>query len=407
MATNSSNFHGSAPRRAHRSGTRKGRASRSRRHSVGRHSVRLLGWCWHIFLWLLLLGAVSARYISPNWFIIPAYLGLAFPGILLLFLVDYLILFVRRKWWQAAGQSLVLLLSWSTVVTYCPVRFGYPSPPAAPGGFDTLRVLSLNADAFFRNPQNKELAELPAIRYINETDAQIVCLQEAFYEGEKGKSVTEENILKFCPAYKYVKELGAQPSTSSRIALVSKYPIGSMRRLPIESVFNGGVVFSVRLPAGELAVYNLHLESFRVTKDDEELYLKDVQEDPLSLSGKVHRKLAPAFRTRALQCAVVRRDLEKQTAPYVLICGDLNDTPVSYTLSHVVPRGYIDCFKHAGRGPGLSYYMNWGAFRLDHAFASPSLIPVRAQIDTQADVSDHKPLLLTFLIPKPHPAPEA
>ena len=48
------------------------------------------------------------------------------------------------------------------------------------------------------------------------------------------------------------------------------------------------------------------------------------------LRSSIEQKLGPAFRIRARQARAVAEEIKKIDTDYVLVCGDFNDTPISY-----------------------------------------------------------------------------
>lgn len=61
------------------------------------------------------------------------------------------------------------------------------------------------------------------------------------------------------------------------------------------------------------------------------------------------------------------------SSPYpVILCGDLNDTPISYAYRKLADK-LDDCFLKAGNGWGGTYQPANNLFRIDYTFCSPKL----------------------------------
>ena len=83
---------------------------------------------WHTFvsfanllLLILLLGSLLSKYISPTTTTLFAYLGLFFPVLLVLTVLQALYWYLIRAWSRAVINTLMLLLSIPTLLLYMPL----------------------------------------------------------------------------------------------------------------------------------------------------------------------------------------------------------------------------------------------------------------------------------------------
>ena len=74
----------------------------------------------------------------------------------------------------------------------------------------------------------------------------------------------------------------------------------------------------------------------------------------------------------------------------MILCGDFNDTPLSYTYRQL-SRKLTDSFIEKGRGIGNTYIGEFPSFRIDYVLHSPTLYTVGY---TREDItlSDHYPI---------------
>ena len=108
------------------------------------------------------------------------------------------------------------------------------------------------------------------------------------------------------------------------------------------------------------------------------------------LKGAFEQKLGPAFRIRAKQAEAVSEEIKNAKGDYVLVCGDFNDTPISY--AHRTIQGDLtDAFAESGRGMGITYNQNFFWFRIDNILHSPNMTSMNCSVDKVA-YSDHYPL---------------
>lgn len=78
----------------------------------------------------------------------------------------------------------------------------------------------------------------------------------------------------------------------------------------------------------------------------------------------------------------------------LIICGDFNDTPVSYCYQQI--RGALsDSWEEAGWGPGITYNRNKFWFRIDHIFHSKHFKTIDIKVLDEYSYSDHYPVLAT------------
>ena len=61
------------------------------------------------------------------------------------------------------------------------------------------------------------------------------------------------------------------------------------------------------------------------------------------------------------------------TSPWpVVYCGDLNDTPMSYSHHALLRAGRSDAFVESGKGFGHTYIGDAPSFRIDHILHGPA-----------------------------------
>lgn len=83
----------------------------------------------------------------------------------------------------------------------------------------------------------------------------------------------------------------------------------------------------------------------------------------------------------------------------VLIGGDFNSEPTSAVIRKLTDAGLRDAWAECGQGDGLTYPADTPRKRIDYVFLTGSLTCTAARvIDTQ--ISDHRPLLVTFTMPR-------
>ena len=184
-------------------------------------------------------------------------------------------------------------------------------------------------------------------------------------------------------------------SDSRFLGCLSKYPILSVERLDIESTSNGCSKYRILHEGDTIVVYNCHLQSNGLGdthKNTYERLLSNPKENLWSEEAKdLVKKLRDSAAKRANQTEIIMADLKKETSPYVIVCGDFNDSPISYTCKQLKEQ-LNDAYIGSGNGPGISYNRNKLYYRIDHILHSSQFKAYDCTVDRTIEVSDHYPI---------------
>ncbi len=361
-------------------------------HSILRTFVFIL----NIIFAVCLLISYLAIYISPDkyWYI--AFFGLAYPFLLLIniiFVVGWLILLKK----QFLLSLIVILIGFNYLNSTFQISAKHLKENEKSIKilsynvrlFNVYKYKKLNKDRY--NDRNKIFG------FIKEEAADILCFQEFYYD-RSGKFKTLDSILKFQDACFYHTAYTSEVETNmyfSGIATFSKYPIINKGKLKFEQKSDNLCIFSDIVKGDDtIRVYNIHLESIRLSKEDEMFY-DDIgnqnEQDGIKMgSRKILYKLKHAFIKRASQARTIAEHIKQSPYP-VLVCGDFNDTPDSYAY-HIVSQNLRDAFVESGKGIGNSYNGKFPSFRIDYILHSPDFSAYDFEVK-KADYSDHFPVV--------------
>lgn len=338
------------------------------------------------FIGLLLLTAYSP-YIHPVVHPIESCMGLTFPVFLIIngcFFLFWLIANYRFALLPLLG----FIFCYPQIETYLPMNIRTRSVPE-----ESIKLLSYNIMAF--NNREKIDGKNSVLTYIQEVDADIVCMQE-YVTSETAKiHLSEKNIRQGMKAYRYrdIQQVGQKGS--NKLACYSKYPILSSRVIEYDSNYNGSVVYELKVKDDTLTLINNHLESNKLTKEDKVVYeamLKDPDAVKVKTGARLLvNKLAEASAIRSRQADAIAREVAASRHPYVIVCGDFNDSPISYA-HRVIAQDLDDAFTESGRGLGISYNQNKFYFRIDNILVSKNLKAYNCTVDRSIDSSDHFPI---------------
>ena len=102
--------------------------------------------------------------------------------------------------------------------------------------------------------------------------------------------------------------------------------------------------------------------------------------------SRVVQKLKTAFPIRVSQAQKVLNHAAGSPYP-TIICGDFNDSPMSYTYN-LFNTAYIDAFRNSSWGFGWTYAGRLPAGRIDYIFHTPDLNSFNFKVQDQK-YSDH------------------
>ena len=344
-----------------------------------------------VIIILFILSAYSDR-VSPNTFVFMSYLGIAFPLLCLITAAFTVYWIISTEWRYFLLNMCCFLLCWGAIKNYCPYNPSSSETEISKG--NTIKVLTYNVMAFGYKNHTKESPNR-ILEYIANSDADIVCIQE-YMESKSPKYLNREKITKCLSMYPYysIIPLKENKYQLTGLAVFSKYPISKSRKIAYETQFNGSSYHEITIKGKKLTLINNHLESFKLTNEDRSKYstfIKSMGSDNFEkLRGFIQQKVGPAFKIRAKQAEKVAEEIKKAANGRLLVCGDFNDTPISYT-HRTIQKGLKDAFAESGKGIGITYNQNFFWFRIDNIFYSPKMQSYNCTVDKIKD-SDHYPL---------------
>ncbi|MBX3102527.1 MAG: endonuclease/exonuclease/phosphatase family protein [Bacteroidetes bacterium] len=370
---------------------------------------------------------------STTWWV-PNVLALLLPW-LLLPLVIWLIVWVPLRRWKFLLLNVVLLaLSWPQISLSW--QYNGPGPRSR---FD-IRVLTLNAKAFsYKHSQWAKTKD-----FIVSQKPDIVCLQE-FYEVQVRKPSYFAQMKQEL-GFKYHQFIELAQGKRFGLLVLSRFPIldaGAVTEVT-RRTRNGIMYADLELYGQRLRLYNMHLESYRLSDADRGLVFENtayaqaepeadntprtrkrrrkqaegVQDAPAEKPAKPHpapKQADPNEGTRAIaqsggwwsttklmlskwrihlnQVALYQDHLVQWGDRPTIVCADLNNTPYSYIYRQV--RGNLhDSFLVKGSGMGKTYGSGFLSLRIDYVFASPQLTLLEHKLLDTEGISDHKGLLV-------------
>ena len=179
---------------------------------------------------LLLIGCAYSPLLPPATFPLLSLAGLAFPIVLainILFIVGWLVV-CRRYIWLSAIACLICL---PQIRAFAPINFDQQETPS-----DAIKLLSYNILSSNLTPSTAN-SDNPLIAYLEESDADIICLQEFPFASLKSNAKAKKLLSDY--PYKSYNVSKDSETTAKFLGCLSKFPILSVEKLDIGSTTNG------------------------------------------------------------------------------------------------------------------------------------------------------------------------
>ncbi|MEL6924865.1 MAG: endonuclease/exonuclease/phosphatase family protein [Bacteroidota bacterium] len=337
---------------------------------------KLVRWT-NVLLILCSFLAYLSPYVNPDKFWVLSFFGLAFPWLLLGNLFYVIFWLVKRKRYFLFSLGCILL-GWNHVDSFVGlsmVNFAKAEKP--------LHVMSYNIHGLrslqVKDAAQRDLKENAFLRFlIQDGPLDVFCAQEC--------SRANESFIATSLQFPYFHRAGY-----SGAVIFSKHPIVDKGELKFKK--SGNAVAWADLQIGEqvVRVYSAHLQSTSVSPlADKVMTEGDLQEKEtwLNIKGMLGRVKA-ATQRRAHQAAALADHLAQSPHP-VLLCGDFNDNPQSYSY-RLLTRQLNDAFRKKGAGLGTTYAGSIPALRIDYILSDPRF-RVNEHSIYREDYSDHYPV---------------
>ena len=362
--------------------------------------LRALFLITQILLGLGLMIAVFSPRISPQTFWPTAFLGLGYP-LLLAGNTVLLVFWGFKKDRMFIYTLIVLIIGCSQLRQF--FQWNNPTPDEGLKS-EGIRILTYNVRLFdYYNWTHRKETKEKMMKFLQKEQADIVCLQE-FFSQDTALHIRESDIRRVLGKARYSHiEYTAYVRKHKQhfgIATYSSYPVIRRGKVPFEDNGNNICIYTdVVIHGDTVRIYNMHLQSLHFGAEDYH-FLENPgdgdQGQTLKDSRRIAGKLKNAFQKRAHQADLIRAHMDQ--CPYLkIICGDFNDSPISYAY-HTIADGLTDDFHAFGKGWGKTYVGLYPAFRIDYILHSPEFTPVSYEIGTE-NLSDHYPVMSVVLQP--------
>ena len=223
-------------------------------------------------------------------------------------------------------------------------------------------------------------------KFINEENPDILCIQEY--------SETANVDLRVYK-HKFIFMQGNKIKTGQ--AIFSKYPIVDNGNIEFPESDNLIVYADIRKGKDTIRVYNMHLQSIKISPDVTEIE-SNVETINQKKSEVVFKRIGKAFTKQQVQAEILMKHKKECHYP-MIVCGDMNNSAFSYVYRSI--KGDLnDCFEEAGKGFGETYNFKYYPARIDYIFSDKSMKVKSFQNFPQFKNSDHYPIVALLSLKK-------
>jgi endonuclease/exonuclease/phosphatase family metal-dependent hydrolase len=337
------------------------------------------------FLLLVSLFCYAAPLVAPEKFWLAGFLSLAIPVCMASHVIFLLIGLMLCQLRIVAYPVLGLLAAFP----YWQATFALNLPNDTPPDFE---LLSYNVRLFNAYDRAEHSLQARAIvQWVMRDSSDIKCLQE-YYQLDSSTLFNIPKRMGKRAGYNYyfspccTNDLGGWMG----LAIYSRFPIINKGAIDLKGRYPYGAIFvDIIIRKDTVRVYNVHLQSMSI--NEHALFQNSSDAEKIKqVSKDIFRRLRMGFKQRSLQIEIIMQHIAN--SPYrVLLCGDLNDIPYSYTY-YRLKQVLGNAFEKAAAGFGFTYNGKLFFLRIDNQFYSKGLEATYLHTIRQVDYSDHFPL---------------
>ncbi|TDD95213.1 endonuclease/exonuclease/phosphatase family protein [Flavobacterium cellulosilyticum] len=220
------------------------------------------------------------------------------------------------------------------------------------------------------------------LEFINDKNPDILCIQEFS---------NSANIDLKVYRHKYIVMEGNKIKTGQ--AIFSKFPIIDQGNILFPNSNNNVVFADIKKGKDIIRVYNMHLQSIKISPDVNEIN-DNIDAIDQGKSQKLIYRISKAFKQQQQQAEIIKE--HKKNCPYpIIICGDMNNSAFSYVYRNI--KGKLrDTFEEAGLGFGATYKFKYYPARIDFIFADEKMKVKKYECFPDFENSDHLPIMATL-----------
>ncbi|MCX6256929.1 MAG: endonuclease/exonuclease/phosphatase family protein [Bacteroidia bacterium] len=341
-----------------------------------------------------LLLAIVSVYFNPSKFWLPAFFGLGFPYLLLINLLFVVYWIIRMKW-AVLISAITILCGINHITNFIQLHCSDKMANMKQPGF---KLLSYNVRLFdFYNWKKTKAIPQHIINYVKIENPDILCFQEFVSATDKYcQTLDSVPSLRRLRYQHFIVTRHEARNYYYGVVTFSAWPIIDEGCIRFENSVNVAIYTDLKINNDTIRVYNIHLQSIHFeAKNYQFLDSMSFRYDEFNKKGisDIFSKLRNAYIIRSRQAGLVTRHIASSPYP-VIVCGDFNDTPISYVY-HTIRDHLKDAFVESGCGIEYTYSGKFPSFRIDYILHSDKLKSFEYKTP-RIEYSDHYPVQCCF-----------
>lgn len=319
-------------------------------------------------------------YLPANQFPTLNWLSVFLPLILIINAVSAVFWIWKKSLWMIV-PLVAIFISFPFISSTFHWNFRSPAPPKTPLTIVSYNIRNVMDENIFLDAQ--QFAD-----FLKKESVDVICFQEFPVD----TVIRDGLIVEITKSLPYHAISFRNPGTLE-LAIFSRYPILEMKSVLFEEeTDNSSMWVDLDFDGDRIRIFNNHLQTTNINQN---------RVSPSTNLGQMFTQLKKmkqdveengGIRTR--QANFIRELLDQSPYP-VIVCGDFNANPASYTF-RTIKGNLKDSFREAGVGYGYSYRQLKKLFRIDYVLYSPEHFQATRYFSPELEYSDHKPVMVTL-----------
>lgn len=335
-----------------------------------------------IFTFILMvinLIALNAGETNPIYSTTLPFLAMGLPVLIIVNAILLLYWLIRFKMW-VVFPLIAVACSYNFIGTM--YKFGSPDKEVQGG----IGIATYNVRGFNREQTGTIANDIK--EYMIKKNVDVICFQEY----SDNVTFTKEKV-----STNYKEDYPYMATGKSDMVIFSRYPIRNSKTIEFDGTNNSAMYADIDVNGNMIRIFNIHMQTTGINRSlRQAAKMKEAGENmtETQIYGNVAGNYINQFKQRAGQAITVSNEVRMTDKP-VILCGDFNDIPYSYTY-HMLKSKLEDGFRTCGKGFMYTYRGAKSIMRIDYIFHSPELAGVTYFSDDMS-YSDHNPVIMRVL----------
>ncbi len=340
-----------------------------------------------------LLLAYTSTFVSPAKISLIAFFGLLYPAFLFAntFFLVYWIL-KRKKLFLLS--LITILIGYSHLSHFVQLTITNRNDPNKSTEFT---IMSYNVRLFdlYNWTQNKQTRN-QIFDFLSKEDPEVICFQEFYHQNETNdwQFPTRDTLIQFLKAKNFAEGYTVNIKQNQFFGLItlSKFPIINHAHFKFNNDKSNSFLYTdLKINEDTIRIYNAHIGSARFSQADYEAIgaegnYKTWPHQKANNNSQIFSRLSNAYKKRSVQTDILLKHTNNSPYPLVL-CGDFNDTPVSYNYK-CLTKNFCDAFTLSANGTAGTY-CSFPMIRIDYILHSKDFNSFNFKTHKE-QLSDHR-----------------